>query len=269
MAGPSVAKIGVAAPLATGGVMAAAAGTTLPVGVSSSTSSFTKLGLVADDGLRPGGERTSTPIYDWAGDLIASPQENHSTRFQFKLYAAYDADVLSEVFHDDNVTTVGSLTTVLETGLPLAIHPWVFDMRDGDKRLRIAVPLGQLTGATEGPMIRNGLQSFDVTLECYKDSSGVKAYRYYDDGSAAAVPTISSDEPASVGTAGGDLVTLRGTNFTGTTGATVDGDAVTEFIVVDDQTLVITVPAQTAGTYNVIVTNATGASAAYTGITYA
>ncbi|WP_330253141.1 IPT/TIG domain-containing protein [Nocardia sp. NBC_00565] len=268
MAGNSVAKIGVGAPLATGGVLVTAAGTTLPTGVSGSTSSFTKLGYVADDGLRPSGERSSSPIYDWAGDLIYSPQDKHSAQFQFKLYATFDSDVLAEVFGDENVSTVGSLTTVLETGSPLAIHPWVFDMKDGDKRTRIAVPLGQITGVKEDPFVRNALQAFDVTLECYKDSSGRKAYRYYDDGSAASVPTISSDLPATVGAAGGDLVTLAGTNFTGTTGVTVDGDAAAEFIVVNDQTLVFTAPAQSAGTYAVIVTNATGPSASYTGVTY-
>lgn len=268
MAGNSVAKIGVGAPLATGGIMVADAGTTLPVGVSASTSSFTKLGYVGDDGLRPAGERTSTPLYDWAGDLIYSPQENHSVRFQFKLLAAFDADVLSEVFGYENVSTVGSLTTVLETGSPLPIHPWLFDMRDGGKRVRIPVPLGQITGVTEGPFVRNGLQSFDVTLECYKDEAGQKAYRYYDDGSAASVPVILSDSPATVAAAGGDLVTLVGANFTGTVDVTVDGDAAPEFIVINDQTLVIATPAQTAGTYSVVVTNATGASAAYSGITY-
>ena len=110
MAGNSVAKIGVGAPLATGGVMVAAAGTTLPIGVSSATTSFVKLGYVGDDGLRPSGTRTSTDIFDWGGDLIYSPQENHSTQFQIKLLAAFDDDVLSEVFGTDFVTTVGSLT---------------------------------------------------------------------------------------------------------------------------------------------------------------
>ena len=269
MAGNSVAKIGVGAPLATGGVLVAAAGTTLPTGVSGSTSSFTKLGYVADDGLRPSGERTSTDIYDWGGDLIYSPQENHSTQFQFKLYAAFDSDVLNEVFGDENVSTVGSLTTVLETGSTLPVHPWVFDMKDGDKRTRIAVPLGQLTKVAESPFVRNALQAFDVTLQCYKDSSGNKAYRYYDDGSAAAAPVIASRVPTgNLATAGGEILVLTGTDFTGTTAATVGGTAVLDFQVVDDQTLSIITPAKSAGSYNIVVTNATGPSAGFS-VTYA
>jgi hypothetical protein len=249
--------------------MAAAAGTTLPVGVTSSTSAFTKLGLVADDGLRPSGQRTSTDIFDWAGDLIYSPQDQHSTQFQFKLYAAFDADVLSEVFGEENVSTVGSLITVLETGSPLPVHPWLFDLKDGIKRVRIPVPAGQITNVVEGPFVRNALQSFDVTLTCYKDDNGRKAYRYYDDGSSPAAPAVTSHSPAgSVGTAGGDILYLTGTNFTGTTGATVDGTAVLDFVVVDDQHLIITVPAKAAGSRNLLVTNATGTSTAYA-LTYA
>lgn len=269
MAGNSVARIGVAAPLATGGVLVAAAGTALPTGVSGSTASYTKLGYVADDGLRPSGERTSTDIYDWGGDLIYSPQENHSTQFQLKLYAAFDSDVLNEVFGDENVSTVGSLTTVLETGSTLSIHPWVFDMKDGDKRTRIVVPNGQLTKISEGPFVRNALQSFDVTLQCYKDDSGKKAYRYYDDGSAAAVPSISSRNPSgNLATAGGTLLTITGTDFTGTTAVAFGVTAATAFLVVDDQTLSVVTPAKTAGAYNLVVTNATGPSAGFS-VTYA
>ncbi|MFI9507572.1 IPT/TIG domain-containing protein [Nocardia sp. NPDC052566] len=262
MAAPSVAKIGVGAPLATGGVMVAPVGTILPTNATSSTATWTRLGYVADDGLRPSGERTSTDIYDWAGDLIASPQENHSTAFQFKAYGAFDRDVLAEVFGDTQVTTVGSLTTVKETGEPLSVHPWLFDMRDKTKRCRIVVPIGQVTAVAEDPFIRNGLQAFDITLTCYKDDQGVKAYRYYDDGATPSAPTITAHLPASLAVAGGDLLELVGSGFTGTAGVTVGGTAATKYIVVNDQTLVITSPAKSAGTYPVIVTNGVGPSAA-------
>lgn len=264
MAGNSVAKIAVATPMATGGVMVAPVGTSLPVGVSAATTGFTALGYAADDGLRPAGERTSASILDWAGDEIYSPQESHSVKFQLKLYAALDGDTLVEVFGDDNVTTVGSLTTVTETGSPLPVHPWLFDMRDNDKRVRIVVPNGQITACTEGPYVRNALLSFDVTISCYKDDSGKKTYRYIDDGTAAAAPTISGRAPSgNLATAGGDILYVTGTNFVGTTAATIGGTNVADFYVVDDQHLIVTTPAKSAGSYNLVVTNATGASSGF------
>lgn len=272
MAGPTVANIGVGAPMATGGIMIFAAGATLPTDVTPvSPAGATKLGLVADDGLRPSGERTSTPIYDWGGDLIYSPQENHSTAFQYKLYSTFDVDVLREAFGTENVSTVGDLTIVEETGSPLGIHPWLFDMRDNNKRVRIVAPEAQVTAITEGPFVRNGLQSFDMTLTCYKDGNGRKAYRYYNKNAAAdaGLPVVNSRAPGGdLAVGGGEILVLSGTNFTGTTGVTVDGDAVLDFQVIDNRTLSVITPAQLAGTYDLVVTNATGAGTAFS-VTYA
>ncbi|MGH8964649.1 MAG: IPT/TIG domain-containing protein, partial [Actinomycetes bacterium] len=165
--------------------------------------------------------------------------------------------------------TVGSLTTVEETGDPLGIHPWLFDMRDKTKRVRITVPAGQITAVTEEPFIRNGLQGYDVTLTCYKDDAGRKAYRYIDDGSSASVPTISAALPAgTLATAGGEILVLTGTNFTGTTGVAIGGTAVLDFQIINDLTLSIITPADEAGAVDVVVTNATGASAGFS-VTYA
>lgn len=272
MAGNSVANIGVGAPLATGGISIFAAGATLPTDVVPlAPAGATKLGYVADDGLRPSGERSSTPIYDWAGDLIYSPQENHSTAFQFKLYSAFDADVLKVAFGSENVTAIGDLIVVEETGSPLGVSPWMFDMRDGNKRVRIVPPEAQVTAITEGPFVRNGLQSFDCTLTCYKDANGKKAYRYYNKNAAADIglPVVSSRAPSgNLDTDGGELLVLSGTNFTGTVNVTVGGTAVLDFQIVDNRTLSIITPAKTAGAHNIVVTNAVGAGTGFS-VTYA
>lgn len=83
------------------------------------------------------------------------------------------------------------------------------------------------------------------------------------------VPVIESRTPsADLATGGGTLITLKGANFTGTTGVVIGGTAATSFNVVDDKHLSVVTPAKTAGSHNVIVTNATGPSAAFA-VTYA
>ena len=77
---------------------------------------------------------------------------------------------------------------------------------------------------------------------------------------AAAVPTITSALPSGAGDY--DVVSLGGSRFTGTTGVTVGGVAVTDFYVVSDSQLIITMPLGDAGSAPIIATNATGASAA-------
>lgn len=78
---------------------------------------------------------------------------------------------------------------------------------------------------------------------------------------AAHVPIIGSVTPRTgLAAAGGELVTIRGSHFTGTTGVTMIGSAAPHFSIVDDDTLVVTTPAHAAGTGALVVTNATGPS---------
>ncbi|MFC4128920.1 IPT/TIG domain-containing protein [Nocardia rhizosphaerae] len=85
----------------------------------------------------------------------------------------------------------------------------------------------------------------------------------------ASVPTITSHLPAgSLAAAGGESVVLLGSHFTGVTAVTVGGTPATDYTLVNDTTLAITTPANAAGSHDVVVTNATGPSAAYA-VTYA
>ena len=81
-------------------------------------------------------------------------------------------------------------------------------------------------------------------------------------------PTLTSVSPNTGSTAGGLLVTLTGTNFTGATGVTFGGTAVTVFNVVNATTITCTTPAGTAGAKSVLVTTPGGTNAANTLFTY-
>lgn len=82
------------------------------------------------------------------------------------------------------------------------------------------------------------------------------------------VPVVVSVLPATAGTAGGTLATIKGDNFTGVTAVTVGGTAATSRVVVDDETLVIVVPAHAAGSAIVVVTNVTGPSTGGPSVVY-
>ena len=87
------------------------------------------------------------------------------------------------------------------------------------------------------------------------------------------VPVISGVSPNSGSTAGGELVTISGQNFLGTTGAAgvkFGANNATSYVLVSDTRIVAEVPAGTAGAKDVVVTNAAGASTTGTGAyTYA
>lgn len=79
-----------------------------------------------------------------------------------------------------------------------------------------------------------------------------------------AVPSILSATPS--GVAVGGQVTITGSGFTGTiatSGVKFGATNATSWVVVSDETIVAVMPTGTAGSAAIVVTNATGASAAF------
>lgn len=191
MALPSTDYIGAGTPniAVTGGVLAGPLGTPVPTSASASINAAIKaLGYVSEDGLESQGERNVEKIKDWNADIIAQLQTEHSVRFGLTLYAVWDADVCREVFGADNVTVTaatpssGQLITVRETGSTLPNRVFIFDMRNGDKKLRIVLPNAKISEVGENKFAAGELAGFKITVEAFKDDAGVKAYRYLDDG---------------------------------------------------------------------------------------
>jgi hypothetical protein len=112
----------------------------------------------------------------------------------------------------------------------------------------------------------DALASVSVTLT----GQGARATLTHPD-FAASVPIVSSVTPAAGAAAGGEPVYIYGQGFTGTVSVKMGGSggtAFTDYNVVSDTVIVGTVPAKTAGSYQVCVTNATGASTVMPSFTY-
>lgn len=82
------------------------------------------------------------------------------------------------------------------------------------------------------------------------------------------MPSVTSVTPNSGPTAGGTAITISGTNFTGATGATIGGAAVTSFSVVNSTTITGVTPARTAGAKTVTVQHPNGDDSLSSGFTY-
>lgn len=70
--------------------------------------------------------------------------------------------------------------------------------------------------------------------------------------------TVDTITPTSGLAAGGTAVTIKGNNFSGSAGVTVGGNAVTNFKVVNDETITGTTAAHTAGATDVVVQDDAG-----------
>lgn len=82
------------------------------------------------------------------------------------------------------------------------------------------------------------------------------------------VPEIISLAPTSGTNAGGTAVAIRGDKFTGSTGATIGGVAVTSFVVVDDEHITCVTGAHANGAVTLIVLNPRGNATKLTAFTY-
>jgi IPT/TIG domain len=78
---------------------------------------------------------------------------------------------------------------------------------------------------------------------------------------ASSLPIVASLSPAGGGTAGGTLVTIKGSRLTGATVVKFGATNATSFTVVDDTRVVAVAPAGAAGSVQVAVTTSGGSSA--------
>ena len=74
------------------------------------------------------------------------------------------------------------------------------------------------------------------------------------------VPVVTGISPTSAALAGGTIVTITGTGFTGATKVDFGAVAATSFTVVSDTEITAVSPAQAVGTHDVLVTTPGGTS---------
>lgn len=177
-------------PLATGGVRIGPLGATAPTdAVTALDAAFKSAGYVGEDGLTEATERSTEKVKAWGGDIVKVLQTDYSVTYQFTFLETLNTDVLQTVYGDANVTvtpadaTKGTLRTVKLNSDQLPHKSFVFDMKDGDARIRIHVPDGQVTEVGEVTYSDSELVGYQVTVEAFRDSTlGANAVKYIDDG---------------------------------------------------------------------------------------
>lgn len=121
----------------------------------------------------------------------------------------------------------------------------------------------QITATT--PVGVAGVAAVSVTTA---SGAGISGVTFTYGATAGAVPSIAAISPTNGTTAGGTVVTLTGTNFTGATGVTFNGTAGTGFVVNSDTQITVTSPSGSAGAINIVVLSPNGAGTATNIYTY-
>ena len=180
MTNPTAANVLVASPLSTGGVLTADYGTTLPTTPTASTAAFTATGYISEDGVTLTVDRSTQDVFAWGGQKVRNIQTDSSVQIALG-FLETTPTVLSTVFGEDNVSTVGDVTTVSITGGVLPQFALVIDAADGDKRVRITAAAAQIISQEDLVFVHSAPTIYNVTIECFPDANGVNAKLLYEE----------------------------------------------------------------------------------------
>ena len=152
---------------------------------------FTGNEYVSEDGLTLTPSRSTTDIKDWSGATVRKVLESFDGTLSWTMISTNEG-ALSIAFGSGHVTTSAAATdhgaqvqAALGAYLPEE-QAWVFLMKDGDARIVIAVPDGQITEVGEVTFASNAAVGWKVRLSCYPDTNGNCIYSMTDDGVVAA-----------------------------------------------------------------------------------
>lgn len=158
----------------TGAIYGAPDGTTLPTNATASlNAAFEEFGYVTEDGVREQNGVEITEIKAWQDSAVVRKiQTSHDLTYQLAFMET--SDQVLETFYGnyDN----GTVEIRGEQGVR---QSWVIQVVDGDDLLRIVIPDGQVTETGEVAYVNGEAVTYPVTISCFPDDDGVKAYKYY------------------------------------------------------------------------------------------
>ncbi len=177
----------------TGAILHAPVGTVLPTMASISKTgvtinqAFVGNEYVSEDGVTLSPSRSTTDIKDWSGSVVRKVLESFDGTLQWTMIST-DRAALEVAFGKTNLTfstanaSHGNQTQVALGAYLPDEYAWVFCMKDGNARIIIAVPDGQITEVGDVTFASNAAVGWPVTLSCYPDSNGKSIYIITDDG---------------------------------------------------------------------------------------
>lgn len=154
------------------------------------TKDFKKSGYVSEDGLELSTDFSTSDITEMNGANVRKLLESFTGEFTFTLLQAFTYEDVCIAFGEKHVKKVAAtnqhgerITIGVGAHLPEA-HAWAFNMKDGDARMKVLVPNGQVTTLDSITFVANDAIKLPVTVSCYDDGTGTgdSITIYTDDG---------------------------------------------------------------------------------------
>lgn len=166
--------------------------TTLPTDASSALGQdFTKCGYVSEDGLVISTDYGTKQIKDWSKSIVRTLLDEFTGEVTFS-FIQTDYESLCAIFGAEHVTKTNATSshgTQIKVSIGAhiaAAKAYVFNMKDGDAKVRVVLP--NATPTLNGDLTFNAGDAINwsVKLTCGADTNGESIYIYTDDGVASA-----------------------------------------------------------------------------------
>lgn len=171
----------------TGAINSAPTGTALPTDETTAlNAAFKDSGYISDAGLKIGSNQNSTDITDWSGNLVRTIMSGYGNQLSWE-HLEWNEQSLKNFLGENNVTvvnTVGSPTKITAkfNGDEMPVKEWVFNIKDGARKIRVVVPNGQVSERGEITFVKTDAVKLPITLKTFPDASGNHVYVYSSDG---------------------------------------------------------------------------------------
>jgi hypothetical protein len=174
----------------TGDVYTAALATALPSDTDTAlNAAFIAVGYLSEDGITTSTATDITDITAWQnGTIVRKVQTSHDFTLAFSMLETNEKSLT--VYYGSftaGPTTASGVIAV--TGAQGYRGAWVFDVLDSgsstEGQIRIVVPDGQVTEHGDVAYVNGDATMYPVTVTAYPDSTGTKAYIYFEAGGAS------------------------------------------------------------------------------------
>jgi hypothetical protein len=157
----------------TGGVYTAPEGTAIPTTIEAALNgAFEDVGYISEDGVTQSIGEDITDLKAWQnGDVVRKIQTSHDLTYTFTMIET--SDVTLATYYGNYAAGVVQID-----GEQLPHKSWVLEVQDGDDDVRIVIPDGQITERGDLVYQNGDAVGYPVTITCFPDDSGNKAYLY-------------------------------------------------------------------------------------------
>lgn len=174
----------------TGALAQGAVITTIPAdftAAQTAIASFTTSGYISEDGASLSTTVNVTDIREWNRNAVRRLLEEFDGTISCTLIQL-DEDGAKQCFGSANVVKTAATSTHgeqlhIKLGAHLdAAHAWALRIKDGDSKMIVLVPNGQVTSGVDITFAANSAINLPVTISANDDGTGESIHIYTDDG---------------------------------------------------------------------------------------